>query len=142
MIELTINFVFKFIHMTGMMLGAASGFGMMLLARQARLSGGISPDIAALRPRFAKLALLGISLLWISGLGLWMFRYDLVDLGAAYSLKLLIALVLFAIIVLVNTLNIRAKKNGTLPPSWLPKLGMTTPVLMFAAMGLGVWIFI
>lgn len=142
MIELTINFVLKFIHMTGLMLGAASGFGTMILARHARQAGTVPPEIAALRPRFARLALLGITLLWLSGLGLWILRYDLVDLGSAYSLKLFISFILLGIVLAINIVSARARKNGTPPPAWLPKLGMTTPVLMFSAMGLGVWIFI
>ena len=39
MIELTINFAFKFLHILGLMLGAAAGFGSMAVARQARRGG-------------------------------------------------------------------------------------------------------
>ena len=83
MIELTVNFVFKFLHILGLMLGAAAVFGAMVVARQARRAGAPSPDLAALRSVFLTMALTGITLLWLSGLGLWMFRYDFVDLGAA-----------------------------------------------------------
>lgn len=141
MIELTVNFVFKFLHMFGLMLGAAAGFGAMVVARQVR-RGGPTPELAAIRPAFSTMALTGITLLWLSGLGLWLFRYDLADLGAAYSLKLVTALVLFGVILAINRVNARAAQNGTPPPTWLPKLGMTTPVLTLIAMALGVWVFI
>ncbi len=142
MIELTVNFVFKFLHILGLMLGAAAGFGAMVVARQARRAGAPSLDLAALRSVFSTMALTGITLLWLSGLGLWMFRYDFVDLGAAYSLKLLTALVLLGVILAINRINARVAKTGTPPPAWLPKLGMTTPVLTLVAMALGVWMFI
>lgn len=142
MIELTVNFVLKFLHLLGLMLGAAAGFGAMAVARQARRGGTPSPDLLALRPRFAKLALAGILLIWASGLGLWLFRYDLADLGPVYSLKMVVALVLLGVVLAINHLNGRAARNGAPPPAWLPKLGMTTPVLTLLAMALGVWVFI
>lgn len=140
MIELTINFVFKFMHIFGLMLGAAAGFSSMIVARQARRTP--SPELAALRPFFARLGFAGIVLLWISGLMLWLMRYDMADLGTAYAAKLVVALVLFGVILTMNSLFRRAQKTGTPPPAWLPKLGMTTPVLTLVAMGLGVWVFI
>lgn len=142
MIELTINFVFKFLHIFGLMLGAAAGFGSMIVARRMRAAGGASPELAALRPLFGRLGMAGITLLWLSGLLLWMFRYDFSDLGPAYSLKLVTSLVLLGVILALHMTIRRAQKDGVPPPAWLPKLGMTTPVLTLIAMGLGVWVFI
>ena len=142
MIELTINFVFKFLHILGLMLGAAAGFGSMIVARRMRAAGGVSPELAALRPLFGRLGMTGITLLWLSGLLLWMFRYDFADLGPAYSLKLVTSLVLLGVILALHMIFRRAQKDGVPPPAWLPKLGMTTPVLTLIAMGLGVWVFI
>lgn len=142
MIELTMNFFWKFLHIFGLMLGAASGFGAMAVARQARRAGGPTPELAALRPWFGRLGLAGIVLIWISGLALWMLRYSFADLGPAYSLKLVVALVLLGVILAMTTTMRNAMKSGTPPPAWLAKLGMTTPVLTLIAMGLGVWVFI
>lgn len=142
MIELTINFTLKFLHIFGLMLGAAAGFGAMIVARQARKSAQPSAELQSLRPHFSRLALFGIALIWISGLGLWLFRYDLTDLGPAYSLKLVVALVLLGVVLAINGLNRRAAKSAAPPPAWLPKLGMATPVLTLIAMALGVWVFI
>ncbi len=142
MIELTVNFVLKFLHIFGLMLGAAAGFGVMAVSRRARIAGAPSPDLAALRPVFSKMGLAGILLIWLSGIGLWLFRYDLADLGAAYTAKLLVALVLLGVILAIGRVAGRAAKAGTPPPAWLPKLGMTTPILTLIAMALGVWVFI
>lgn len=140
--EPTVNFILKFLHIGGLMLGAAAGFGSMIIARQARRAGGPSAELAALRPAFGKLGLAGITLLWVSGLLLWLLRYDLADLGPAYSLKMVVALVLLGIILAMSHVLRRSHRDGVPPPAWLPKLGMTTPVLTLAAMALGVWIFI
>ena len=88
------------------------------------------------------LVLVGIILIWISGLALWLFRYGLADLGPAYSLKLVVALVLFGVILALHSIAGRAATAGAPPPSWLPKLAMTPPILTLIAMGLGVWVFI
>lgn len=140
MLELTINFVLKFFHIFGLMLGAASGFGSMVVARQMRRAP--SPEIAKLRPFFIKLALIGIIVLWITGLGLWMMRYDMAQLGRLYDIKMLVAAILLVIVIFMNMTLRRAAKAGTPPPAWLPKLGMSTPFLTLIAMGLGVWVFI
>lgn len=142
MIELTINVVLKFFHILGLMLGAAAGFGSMLVARQARRAATPSPDLLALRPLLSKLALAGIILLWITGLSLWLLRYDLAQLGPAYSFKMLVALVLLVVVIVINVVNRRAASAGTPPPTWLPKLGMSTPILTLIAVALGVWVFI
>lgn len=142
MIELTINVVLKFFHILGLMLGTAAGFGSMFVARQTRRAAQPSPDILALRPILPKLGLAGIVLLWLTGLGLWFFRYDLTDLGPAYSTKILVSLILLAVIVTTNLVNRHAAKTGAPLPAWLPKLGMSMPVLTLTAMGLGVWVFI
>lgn len=136
------NFTLKFLHLLGLMLGAAAGFGAMAVARQARRAGAASPDLLALRPLLARLALAGIALMWLSGLGLWLFRYDLADLGPLYSLKMLVALALLVVVLAINRINARTARDGTAPPPWLAKLGMTTPVLTLAAMALAVWVFV
>lgn len=136
---MAIDFLLKFIHIFGLMLGAASGFGSMIIARQMRRAP--SPEVARLRPFFIRLALGGIVLLWITGLGLWMVRYDMARLGRLYDIKMLVAAILLVIVIFMNMTLRRAAKAGTPTPAWLPKLGMSTPVLTILAVGLAVWIF-
>lgn len=140
MTELTINFIFKFVHIFGLMLGAASGFGSMFVARQLRR--GPTPELAAMRPFFGKLGLYGIGLLWVSGLALWVMRYDMAHLGPVFDTKMLVAMILLVVIAIMNIAFNRAKKASTPPPAWLPKLGMTTPVLTLLAVALAVWVFV
>ena len=141
MIELTMNFVLKFIHIFSLMLVAASGFGAMVVTRQIRRGAAPSAQLAALRPHFGRMGLAGIVLIWLSGLGLWLFRYDMMDLGEAYTAKLIIS---FLLLLVIFVLSVAMSRTGvqTTTPSWMRMLGMTTPILTLAAMALGVWVFI
>jgi hypothetical protein len=134
MLEDSVTTILLFLHFSGLMLGAASGFGAMVVARQARSEP--SPQLAALRPKFLRLGLAGILLLWLSGLLLWFFRYDFVDLGPAFHTKLTLAGLLLIAIVGLNAIM----RRGT-PPPWTRALGMATPFLTLAAMALAVYVF-
>lgn len=142
MIELTVSFVLKFLHLVALMMGAGAGFGAMAVARQARRAGGApSPQLMAMRPFFARLGLIGVTLIWITGLGLWLMRYDFVDLGGAYSLKLVASLILLGVVIALHRLN-RRIAAGAPAPTWLPKLAMAPPLLTLIAVALAVWVFL
>lgn len=136
MIELGVSFVLKFLHLCGLMMGAGAGLGSMAVSRRLRRAGPV-PELLALRPFFARLALWGVALIWASGLGLWLIRYDFADLGPVYSLKLVVALVLLAVALALHRLGRRAA-----PPAWLPMLGMATAALTLLAVALSAWVFV
>lgn len=131
-------FFLKFIHLFGLMLGAAAGFGSMALARQARRDGA-SAQLDSLRRTFTTYALTGIVLLWASGLGLWLVRYDLVGFGWPYDLKLGLALLLL----IASALLFRHARQAKGPPAGLMRrVSLSTPFLLLGAVGLGAWIFL
>lgn len=142
LIELTMNFALKFLHLLALLLSAAAGFGAMAVARRMRGAATVSADLSALRPRLAGLMLAGVALLWLSGLGLWLFRYDLADLGPLYSLKMVAALALLGAALAAERIHARGARNNTAPPAWISGLGMATSLLMLAAMALAVWVFV
>jgi len=140
--EFAVILVLKFLHLVGLMLGAAAGFGSMAVMMQARKAGGPPPaPLMALRPFFGKLGLAGILLLWVSGLALWGLRYDFANLGAAYVLKLVAATALLGMILFMSRATARMARDGTPPPAWMPKLGMMSSPLTFLAVFLAVWVF-
>jgi hypothetical protein len=141
--ELAIIVILKFLHFLGLMLGAAAGFGSMAVMMQARRGDGApAPALMALRPVFGRLGLAGISLLWLSGLGLWSMRYGFANLGVAYALKLVTAAILFGMILAMSQATAQMRREGTPPPAWLPRLGMATSPLTFLAVLLAVWVFV
>lgn len=134
-----VNTTLVFLHFTGLMLGAAAGLGQMVVAR--RLRADSSPSVAAMRPSFGAMGLAGIVLLWITGLLLWLLRYDLTDFGPAFHTKLTVAGLLFAIIIVLHVTVHRALARGEVPPGYVKVLGMSTPFLTFAAVALAAYVF-
>ena len=93
----------KFLHIFGLMLGSAAAFGSFAVARQVRLSAGAPPkELLALRPLFARTALVAIVLLWLTGLWLYVDAYAGVALGWAFHAKLGAATLLLVAIIAVN----------------------------------------
>ena len=82
----------KIFHFIGLMLGGGAGFGLMLLApalRRADAAGKAA--LMPLRPKLANLGLLGIVLLWISGLGMAFMVGSYGLSGLWFGLKMLAA---------------------------------------------------
>jgi hypothetical protein len=131
----------KFLHIFGLMLGAAAAFGNFAVARQVRLAGSPPPkDLLALRPLFARTALVAILLLWLTGLWLYFDAYQGLSLGLAFHFKLAAATLLLAAIVVVNVIVSRTAA-GTPPPSWLPQLHVATRILLVLAVAFAVYVF-
>lgn len=132
----------KFLHFSGLMLGAGAGLGSLAVARQIRRARGTpAPQLAALRPFFAHLALSGIVLLWLTGLWLYFATWRGTDLGSAFHAKLGVAALVLAIILVINLVGRSAAAKSLAPPAWLPKLGLATPVLTLIAVALAVYVF-
>ena len=132
----------KFLHFLGLMLAAGAGFGSMVTARQIRRTVGVpTPQLAALRPIFAGLALAGVVLLWLTGLWLYIGKYAGGPLGPAFHAKLTVAALLLVVAGIIMLVGRRNKNRGLPPPPWLPILGMTTPILTLLAVALAVYVF-
>jgi hypothetical protein len=134
--------VAKFLHIFGLMLGAAAAFGNFAVARQVRRMAGAPPpkELLALRPLFARTALVAILLLWLTGLWLYFGAYRDAALGLAFHFKLAAATLLLAAIITVNVVVSRAAKGIPLPP-WLPQLHIATRILLVLAVAFAVYVF-
>ena len=132
----------KFLHLFALMLGAAAGFGSLIVARRiAALDGPPPPALAGLRPIFARTGLAGITLIWITGLVLYAAKYGDADLGPLYWLKLAVAASLLCVVVALNVIGTRAARAGTPPPSIMQPLSVSSTVLTLIALALAVAIF-
>jgi len=131
----------KFLHIFGLMLGSAAAFGSFAVARQVRLSAGAPPkELLALRPLFARTALVAIVLLWLTGLWLYAAAYMGAPLGWAFHAKLGAAVLLLVAIIAVNVVA-RRTAAGAPPPAWLPQLHVATRILLVLAVALAVFVF-
>ena len=131
----------KFLHFLGLMLGAGGGFGAMVIAGALRRTPGAAPQLGALRPIFGRLSLAGIVLIWLTGLWLYFGLYAAAPIGTAFSAKLVAAAALLAVVLTLTVVQARARKRGTPPPAWVPRLGMAAPVLTLLAVALAVVAF-
>jgi hypothetical protein len=131
----------KFLHFFGLMLGAAAAIGNFAVARQVKLSRGAPPaQLLALRPFFARTALVAIILLWLTGLWLYFDAYSGVALGLAFHFKLGCAVLLLAAIVTVNVI-VQRSAAGKPPPAWLPQLHAAARILLLLAVAFAVYVF-
>lgn len=131
----------KILHLFGLMLGAGGGMGSAMVGIQAsRADGPPPPALLALRKNFALAALIGILLLWITGLWMWLVDYRDAWLGTAFALKLAAAAAILAILVAARLAMARTAP-GSPPPGWLQRLGPVSGLLAYVAVALAVIAF-
>ncbi|MDZ5698864.1 hypothetical protein [Chelativorans sp. M5D2P16] len=131
----------KILHFFGLMLGAGGGMGSMMVAIQAkRADGPPAPVLMTLRKHFAMAALIGVLLLWATGLWMWLTGYAGAMLGPAFALKLLTATAILAILIVVRLAMARTKP-GTPPPAFIQRVGPLAGLLSYIAVVLAVIAF-
>lgn len=131
----------KTLHLFGLMLGAGGGLGSMMVAVQARRAGGPPPPaLIALRKNFALAALIGVLLLWATGLWMWLVDYDGAMLGTAFVLKIIAAAIILAILIAARVAMARTPA-GSPPPGWLQRVGPVSGLLAYVAVALAVIVF-
>ena len=131
----------KTLHLFGLMAAAAGGMGTAMVAAQAKRGDGLpSPALIALRKNFGLAALVGILLLWATGLWMWLVDFDGAMLGVAFALKIIAAALVLAIIVGARIARARTTP-GTPPPAFVQRLGPLSGLLAFIAVALAVVVF-
>jgi multisubunit Na+/H+ antiporter MnhC subunit len=131
----------KTLHLFGLMLGAGGGMGSMMVAIQAKRAGGPpAPALLSLRKNFAMAALIGVLLLWVTGLWLWLVDYDGAMLGTVFALKILAAALILAILIAARIAMARTPA-GSPPPAWLQRVGPLSGLLAYVAVALAVIVF-
>ncbi len=132
----------KFLHLLALMLGAAGGIGNMALTLTARrLDGPPPPAFQKLRPFFAWTGIGGIALIWVSGLWLYLGKYDGGRISGLFDAKLACAGLILLIAVVTTFARIRAVRAGTPPPAWAARLVQFNSVLLILAVALAVAVF-
>lgn len=131
----------KILHLFGLMLGAGGGLGAMLVAIQARRAEGPpAPALPMLRRNFALASLVGVLLLWATGVWMWVVDYDGAMLGTAFVLKLIAAALILAILIVARVAMARTAP-GSPPPALVRRLGPVAALLAYVAVALAVIAF-
>lgn len=138
------NDLILFLHFFGLMLGAAGGLGGGVVARRARtLPPDQAPVLRALGPSMARVALIGVALLWITGLILvWSKWTGIGSLPPLFWVKFAFVLVLTAVSIGIELTYAEMRRGNVAVASRLPALGPAAGIsallaVLFAALAFG-----
>lgn len=113
----------KFFHYLGLFLAGGLGVANGLLAK-AHAKAGIAPaaPVQATMMTLARLGLISLLLIWVTGLGLHYAIYQGANLGWAFSMKLFGATILLATVAFLNIHLTTSARAGRPPHQTVMKL--------------------
>ena len=119
------NQVLLFLHLVGLMLGAAGGFASAVIMRRAlAMPADEAKVVRGLGPMLAKVSLTGLVLMWATGLILvWSKWSGPASLPEYFWVKAVFILSLTAVTVLINMTYGEIRKGNVALAARLPKLG-------------------
>ncbi len=122
----------KAVHLLALMLGAGASLGNIFLMLARGPHDLPAPELTnALRKWYRLSALAAILVLWVTGLLMAVSGDGWID-SAAFTLKLVFAAVLLAIIGFLNLMAAGWSRRGG-PPSWVPALHVTGTLCLAAS---------
>lgn len=106
----------KFIHYLALFLAGGLGVANGLLAKAHQAAGQPpAPPVQATMMTLARLGLIAIILLWVTGIGLGYLIYGGLSMGWAFHMKLLGATLLLGAIAFLNY-HLSTRRKASLPP--------------------------
>ena len=136
------NFIL-FLHLFGLMLGAAGGLGSGVLMRRAlAMPADEAKVVRGLGPLLANVAHIGVALLWVTGLILVWSKWDgFANLPQLFWVKAIFILSLTAVAIFVHLTYAEIRKGNVAVASRLPKLGPMGGVSAILAVLFAVYTF-
>lgn len=136
------NFVL-FLHLFGLMLGAAGGLGSGVIMRRAlAMPADQAKVVRGLGPLLANVAHIGVALLWVTGLILVWSKWDgFANLPQLFWVKAIFILSLTAVAIFVHMTYAEIRKGNVAAASRLPKLGPMGGVSAILAVLFAVYTF-
>ena len=117
----------KFFHYISLFLAGGLGVANGLLAREhAKAATPPAPPVQATMMKLARLGLFALILIWLTGIGLYHALYQNVDLGWAFTMKLIGASLLLGAVAFLNIHLTQSARKGT-PPH--PTVMKVTPMI-------------
>ncbi|MGC6530266.1 MAG: hypothetical protein ACON4G_04520 [Candidatus Puniceispirillaceae bacterium] len=119
--------ILKFFHYLSLFLAGGLGVANGLLAREhVKAATPPAPPVPATMMKLARLGLVSLILIWLTGLGLYQALYQGVDLGWAFSMKLIGATLLLGAVAFLNIHLTQSARAGK-PPH--PTVMKVTPMV-------------
>lgn len=131
----------KFLHLFALMLGSAASIGNLIIAYHLSRAPAEAPKLAPLRPIFGMVGLIGILLIWLTGLWLYAVKWDSGELGVIFWIKIAAAAALLVAVIVLNIFGILSAWRGKPPPVYVQKLGPYTFLLLLVTVAAAVWVF-
>ncbi len=133
-----------FLHLVGLMVGAAGGFSSAVIMRRAlAMPADEAKVVRGLGPLLARVSAVGLVLLWITGLILVWSKYEgLASLPQLFWVKAVFILSLTAVVGLIHMTYGEIRKGNAAAAARLPKLGPMAGVssllaVLFAVLAFG-----
>ena len=119
------NEALLFLHLVGLMLGAAGGFASAVIMRRALvLPADEAKVVRGLGPVLAKVSLTGLAVMWASGLIMvWSKWSGLASLPQMFWVKAIFILSLTIVTGLIHMTYVEIRKGNVALAARLPKLG-------------------
>jgi hypothetical protein len=120
-----LNDTLLFIHLLGLMMGAGGGFGSMIVMRRAlALPPEQAGPLRSVGPALARFSLIGLILMWLTGLALVFSKYDgLTALPSLFWVKIVFVLSLTIAAVTIELTYAQIKSGNMASAARLPVLG-------------------
>lgn len=132
------------VHFIGLMLGAGGGFGSATAAAHAKnLPPGEASVIKTLGPKLAKLSMIGLVLMYVTGIALLIVKYEgnLAVMPAMFWIKLVFVGTLTVAACLILFTYSQIRRGNTAVESRLPVLGPIAGMSSLAAVVFAVLAF-
>lgn len=123
------------VHFLGLAMGMSSGFANMVLAGLVRQAAPADRAILArVPPAMSRIGVIGLALLWVSGLALVMTRYGGFGvLPGTFHAKLTAVVLLTLVVAYINVLMPKAQRGDAAAMARIQMLGkMTGPLAILA----------
>jgi len=135
--------ILKFLHLFSLMLGGTAAGGSTILGELTQRSGAPPPPtVATAMGMFVKIGLVGLALLWLTGLPLAHQIYGGLTLGSMFTVKLVLATLALALSIAMNVHALQSKKKGTPPDAKLMRtLGRLTGLTVVIIIALTAYVF-
>ena len=132
---MSLDNVFVILHFIGLALGFSSGFGNMVVAGLiAKAAANEKPILARVQPALGRLGVIGLVLLWGTGIAIVMTRYGgFAILPRPFVYKLIAAVLLTLTVIYINVLQPRAQRGDAAAMMRIQTLGRLTGPLSLLA---------
>ena len=128
------NDILLALHLIGLMVGSGGGIGSAtVMPIAAKAPPEQAAVLRALGPRFARISMIGLVLMWVTGVAMVALTYPLASMPTTFWVKIAFVLSLTVCAILVHVTYAQVKKRDAAAANRLPVLGPISGASAFLA---------